>query len=155
MSGVRAGAAGIVVSILILLVSGCGDSSGENGVPAGSPACDDIAGVTEEIEAIRQMAEDAPGGLPEQVGTADSTAALARLADLRDALTADAQQLRDDGDAQAATEVEALAGQIDMVVQRNTLAGAGTGDSGTDPTVNVEEKAAAAAAAAGCADAPS
>jgi hypothetical protein len=115
----------------LLFVAACGGKATQ--APSASSAdsfCTHLTELTQTIEGIR--------------------AQLAQLADLKLAFDGDAQAYRDAGQAELADKVSALSSQIDMVVQRNTLEGVGTNDSGTDPTVNIEKRAADAGAVAGC-----
>jgi len=135
----------------LLFVAACGGKATQ--APSASSAdsfCTHLTELTQTIEGIRASAGNGSGGLQEQVGTSDSSTQLAQLADLKLAFDGDAQAYTDAGQAELADKVSALSSQIDMVVQRNTLEGVGTNDSGTDPTVNIEKRAADAGAVAGC-----
>ena len=149
-SGMRLHLAGVGLLVL-LLTTACGGGSKEGpSTDAAKPLCADLVQLRQEIDAIREGVSEEPGGLQGQVGTSESTAYLAGLADLQRKFTADAQQYRDAGQPDVADKVSALADQLGMVVQRNTLEGVGSGDPGTDPTVNVEQLAKGAGTAAGC-----
>ena len=140
-----------VLVLGLLLVAACNGAPAE--APSAGPAgslCKNLAQLRQEIQSIRAAAADSAGGLQGQVGSSDSTAKLAKLAELKLAFDSDAQASRDAGQPEVADKVSALADQIDMVVQRNTLEGVGTNDSGTDPTVNMEQRALDAGSMVSC-----
>lgn len=124
---------------MMIVVSACstapeeGDGSAPSTASGQGSICQDLERLAHEIEGIRE-------------GTIDPATGLADLADLGSAFRSDAQVASGD----AGSQIGALADQIYMVVQRNTLEGVGTNDSGTDPTVNVEELAKDAGAVSGC-----
>ena len=137
-----------VLVLGLLLVAACNGAPAE--APSAGPAeslCKNLAQLRQEIQSIRAAAADSAGGLQGQVGSSDSTA---KLAELKLAFDSDAQAYRDAGQPEVADKVSALADQIDMVVQRNTLEGVGTNDPGTDPTVNMEQRALDAGSMVSC-----
>ncbi len=125
---------------MVIVVSACstalekGDGSAPSTASGQGSICQDLERLAQEIKGIRE-------------GTIDPATGLTDLADLESAFRSDAQVT---SGSDAGSRIGALADQIDMVVQRNTLEGVGTNDSGTDPTVNVEKLAADAGAVSGC-----
>ena len=126
--------------LLLIVVSACstapeeGDGSAPSTASGQGSICQDLERLAHEIKGIRG-------------GTIDPATGLADLADLESALRGDAQVA---SGSDAESRIGALADQIYMVVQRNTLEGVGTNDPGTDPTVNMEKLAKDAGAVSGC-----